>query len=136
MSTLPPPASQALAEFAACPGWEQRARLLLQWSERLPALTEAECTEERRVHGCESRVWLEVQRHDGLIHARAVSDARLLRGLLCLLLARVNGLTPGELAAVDLNDWYQQLGLGRQLTPSRSNGLHAVLKRLQEQAQE
>ena len=44
MSTLPPPASQALAEFAACPGWEQRARLLLQWSERLPALTEAECT--------------------------------------------------------------------------------------------
>ena len=135
MSSLPAPAAEALQSFAACASWEQRARLLLQWGERLPALDAASCTEGRRIHGCESRVWLDVQHHDGRISARAASDARLLRGLLALLLLRVNGLTADELPQLDLDDWYQQLGLGRQLTPSRSNGLHAVLKRLQELAQ-
>lgn len=134
-AALPELASQALSDFSACPSWEQRARLLLQWGERLPALTDAECSEDHRVHGCESQVWLTLELQDGQIAARAASDARLLRGLLSLLLARVNGLSPAELAQVDLADWYQQLGLGRQLTPSRSNGLHAVLLRLQELAQ-
>lgn len=131
---LTPAAREALDAFAACPGWEQRARLLLQWGERLEALSEAECCEANRVHGCESSVWL-VAGHDGeRLSLRASSDARLLRGLLALLLLRVNGLTATELAAVDVADWFGQLGLQRQLSPSRSNGLNAVLTRIREQA--
>lgn len=131
---LPPEAAEALLAFSTCPSWEQRARLLLQWGERLPLLPAPDCNEHNRVHGCESQVWLDVQQHDGRISARAASDARLLRGLLALLLLRVNGLTPAGLASLDLDDWYRQLGLGRQLTPSRSNGLHAVLQQLTRQA--
>ena len=63
---------------------------------------------------------------------KASSDARLLRGLLALLLVRVQGLPSEALARLDLRQWFTQLGLERQLSPSRSNGLHAVLQRMAE----
>lgn len=133
---LPAAAQQALDAFGTCPGWEQRARLLLQWGERLQPLGEAECCESNRVHGCESRVWLLAQRQGDIWQFRATSDARLLRGLLAVLLARVNGLTAHELANLDLQGWFNQLGLARQLSPSRSNGLQAVLQRMQQLLEE
>lgn len=130
--TLPVSAQQALDAFSACPGWEQRARLLMQWGERLEPLSGAERTDEHRVHGCESLVWLVGEMRDGHWLFRASSDARLLRGLLAVLLARIDGLSGEELAALDLADWFNQLGLQRQLSPSRSNGLNAVLQRMQQ----
>ena len=90
---------------------------------------------KRQVHGCESLVWLVAERRDGRLHFRAGSDARLLRGLLAVLLVRVEGLPRAELASVDLVDWFEQLGLQRQLSPSRSNGLNAVLQRMRELAE-
>ena len=132
--TLPAQADQALEAFAQSKGWEQRARLLMQWGDRLEPLTEAEKTEANRVHGCESLVWLVAELVDGQWRFKASSDARLLRGLLALLLVRVQGLTSQELARLDLREWFTQLGLERQLSPSRSNGLHAVLQRMAELA--
>ena len=130
--TLPASAQAALDAFADCPGWEQRARLLMQWGERLAPLSEAERCEANRVAGCESQVWLLVERDGAHWRFRAGSDARLLRGLLALLLARVDGLANAELARLDLPDWFAQLGLARHLSPSRSNGLNAVLLRMGE----
>ncbi|PJI51011.1 MAG: Fe-S metabolism protein SufE [Pseudomonas sp.] len=129
---LPAAAAESLQTFTALQGWEQRARLLMQWGERLEPLSEAELGDEQRVQGCESNVWLVADQRDGRWHFRAYSDARLLRGLLALLLVRVDGLPADELAAIDLPGWFEQLGLGRQLSPSRSNGLNAVLKRMQD----
>lgn len=128
---LPASAQTALQAFSACPGWEQRARLLMQWGDQLAPLSDAERCEANRVQGCESQVWLLAERDGGQWQFRASSDARLLRGLLALLLARVNGLTQAELALLDLPDWFTQLGLARHLSPSRSNGLQAVLARMQ-----
>ena len=132
--SLPAAAQEALLAFSACPGWEQRARLLMQWGERLATLDEEQRTEDNRVSGCESQVWLVAERHGGRWRFRAASDARLIRGLLAVLLARVDGLNGDELQQVDLADWFAQLGLARQLSPSRSNGLHAVLRRMVELA--
>ena len=132
--SLSPEASQALENFQQARGWEQRARLLMQWGDRLQALDDNEKTEANRVHGCESLVWLVAAQVDGQWQFKAASDARLLRGLLALLLVRVQGLASDELAEVDLGDWFNQLGLERQLSPSRSNGLHAVLQRMAELA--
>ena len=131
---LPAAAQEALQAFAACPGWEQRARLLMQWGERLQPLSEAERSDAHRVSGCESQVWLVGERRGAAWHFRAASDARLIRGLLAVLLARVDGLDVAQLAALDLAAWFEQLGLGRQLSPSRSNGLNAVLQRMREMA--
>ncbi|MBD9632605.1 SufE family protein [Pseudomonas sp. PDM19] len=130
--SLPVAAAEALETFTALQGWEQRARLLMQWGERLEPLSEAELGDKQRVQGCESNVWLVADRRDERWHFRAYSDARLLRGLLALLLVRVDGLPADELSAIDLPGWFEQLGLGRQLSPSRSNGLNAVLKRMQD----
>ena len=132
--TLSAEALAAQEAFSQLQGWEQRARLLMQWGERLPALSEAEKTEQHRVHGCESQVWLLADAHQGHWQFRASSDARLLRGLLALLLVRVNGLSAEKLREVDVAQWFDSLGLGRQLSPSRSNGLNAVLQRMHELA--
>ncbi|WPO44746.1 SufE family protein [Pseudomonas sp. S1Bt23] len=132
--SLPAEALAALDSFQGTPGWEQRARLLMQWGERLAPLSDADKVEANRVHGCESQVWLVGTLQDGHWQFAASSDARLIRGLVALLLARVNGLSAEELQRVDLPDWFNQLGLSRQLSPSRSNGLNAVLQRMRELA--
>jgi cysteine desulfuration protein SufE len=131
---LPADAAMALETFQKATGWEQRARLLMQWGDRLPALSDVDKVEANRVHGCESQVWLVGALDDGHWQFAASSDARLIRGLVALLLARVNGLSAVELQQVDLPDWFNQLGLSRQLSPSRSNGLNAVLQRMRELA--
>ncbi|UII72751.1 SufE family protein [Pseudomonas sp. HN11] len=130
--SLPVDAVAALDAFQAVGGWEQRARMLMQWGERLPALSDEDKVDANLVQGCESLVWLVGQLHDGHWQFAASSDARMIRGLVALLLARVNGLSAAELQAVDLPDWFAQLGLSRQLSPSRSNGLNAVLQRMRQ----
>ncbi|MDQ0650345.1 SufE family protein [Pseudomonas cedrina] len=128
--SLPNEAANALEAFQAVGSWEQRARLLMQWGERLPALADEEKVEANLVQGCESLVWLVGRLEDGHWRFAASSDARMIRGLVALLLARVNGLSASELQALDLPEWFAQLGLSRQLSPSRSNGLNAVLQRM------
>ena len=130
--SLPVDAIAALEAFQAVGSWEQRARMLMQWGERLPALADEEKVDANLVHGCESQVWLVGRLHDGHWQFSASSDARMIRGLVALLLARVNGLSAAELQAVDLPEWFNQLGLSRQLSSSRSNGLNAVLQRMRE----
>ncbi|KAA0963126.1 SufE family protein [Pseudomonas sp. ANT_H12B] len=132
--SLPADAITALEAFQNAPGWEQRARLLMQWGDRLPVLSDVDKLDANRVHGCESQVWLVGELHDGHWQFAASSDARLIRGLVALLLARVNGLSAAELQRVDLPEWFNQLGLSRQLSQSRSNGLNAVLQRMRELA--
>ncbi|MGE1173784.1 SufE family protein [Pseudomonas sp. BW7P1] len=132
--SLPVEAAEALQTFQNAAGWEQRARLLMQIGDRLPPLSDTDKCEANRVHGCESQVWLVGELRDGRWQFAASSDARMIRGLVALLLLRVNGLTADELQQVDLPDWFNQLGLSRQLSPSRSNGLNAVLQRMNELA--
>lgn len=125
--TTPSPAAQALLErFAACRGWEQRARLLLEYGQQLPALSPDERTDQRLIRGCESPVWCLAGWPAGRLQLQLDTDARLLRGLLEVLRIRLSGLPPEQLGEVDLADWYSQLGLARQLSGSRSNGLNAV----------
>lgn len=131
---LPEPARTALETFDTSLSWEQRARLLMQWGDRLPAMADDEKTDEHLVDGCESKVWLLADVMDGHWQFRAASDARLIRGLVALLLARVNGLSAQDLEQVDLPDWFNQLGLSRHLSPSRSNGLNAVLQKMRQLA--
>jgi len=132
--SLPIEAAEALQIFQSAAGWEQRARLLMQFGDRLPPLDDTDKCDANRVHGCESQVWLVGSLHDGHWQFSASSDARMIRGLVALLLLRVNGLSVADLKQIDLPDWFNQLGLSRQLSPSRSNGLNAVLQRMNELA--
>ena len=133
--SLPVDAVKALEAFQAVGSWEQRARMLMQWGERMSPLAAEDKVDANLVQGCESLVWLVGDLQEGHWQFAAASDARLIRGLVALLLVRVNGLSATELQAVDLPDWFNQLGLSRQLSPSRSNGLNAVLQRMRELSQ-
>lgn len=130
MSDLPEAAKEALQTFQQAAGWEQRARLLMQLGDRLQPLADAERSDANLVAGCDSKVWLVGERRDGHWHFRGTSEARLLRGLLAVLLARVDGLEAYELQRIDVSEWFSQLGLSRQLSPSRANGMNAVLGRM------
>lgn len=134
MTALSETAAETLESFQQAAGWEQRARLLMQWGDRLEPLAEAERNETNLVSGCDSKLWLVGDRHDGRLHFRGASEARLLRGLLAVLLIRVNGLDGQSLQQVDVTEWFAQLGLSRQLSPSRANGMTAVLQRMRELA--
>lgn len=132
MTTLSAAAQQAVEDFQGCKQWEQRARLLLQWGAQLDELPEDLRVNDNLVHGCETRVWLLLDHQSEPPRFQLASEARLLRGLLALLLLRIDGLSAELIAAVDLNAWFTQLGLSKQLSPSRSNGLNAVLQRMHE----
>lgn len=132
MSNLSLAAQQAIADFQACKQWEQRARLLLQWGAQLDELPEELRVPDNLVHGCETRVWLVLDEQAQPLRFQVASEARLLRGLLALLLLRIEGLSAKHIAAVDVVEWFALLSLSRQLSPSRSNGLNAVLTRMHE----
>ena len=123
-----------LQSFQQAPGWEQRARLLMQWGDRLEPLADAERNEANLVSGCDSKLWLVSDRQDDRLNFRGTSEARLLRGLLAVLLVRVNGMDGQALQQLDVTEWFAQLGLSRQLSPSRANGMTAVLQRMRELA--
>jgi cysteine desulfuration protein SufE len=135
MTALPEPAAEMLQAFQLAAGWEQRARLLMQWGDRLEPLSDTERNALNLVAGCDSKLWLVGERQDNHWHFRGTSEARLLRGLLAVLLVRVNGLNVGELQQLDIAEWFSQLGLSRQLSPSRANGMNAVIGRMRELAE-
>mgnify|MGYP001360992719 CR=1 FL=1 len=120
-------ASACRQAFQACTSWEQRARLLLRYGQQLPRLTGQQRQQASLLRGCESPVWWLVELHQGCLQIQLDTDARLLRGLLAVLLLRLQGLTPQQLTQLDIADWFTRLGLSRQLSASRANGLNAVL---------
>lgn len=134
MNELPETAAETLRAFQLAPGWEQRARLLMQWGDRLVTLSDSECNDLNLVAGCDSKLWLVGEQRGTHWYFRGTSEARLLRGLLAVLLTRVNGLEAGELQRLDVAQWFSQLGLSRQLSPSRANGMNAVIGRMRELA--
>lgn len=124
-------AIQAMRDaFSACNGWEQRARLLLSYGQQLPALPAAARTDDNLIRGCESPVWCQLQWPNGRLELQLDTDARLLKGLLAVLHTRLNGLSAPELSAVDLPDWFNELGLANRISSSRSNGLNAVYQHI------
>lgn len=134
MSELPEAAAETLHTFQQAAGWEQRARLLMQWGDRLEPLSDTERNDGNLVAGCDSKLWLVGETRGDRWHFRGASEARLLRGLLAVLLVRADGLIADELLQLDVTEWFNQLGLARQLSPSRANGMNAVLQRMRELA--
>ncbi|NAW70548.1 cysteine desulfurase sulfur acceptor subunit CsdE [Vibrio sp. V27_P1S3P104] len=111
-------------------GWEARYRQLILWGKLLPAMPEALKSEQVSVAGCESQVWLVSQQQEGVWHFCADSDARIVRGLIALLLAAFEGKTKEQILSFDIDGYFSQLGLLAHLSPSRGNGLKAMADKI------
>ena len=108
--------------------WNDRYREIMQLGKQLPSLTSAMKTSANLVKGCESDAWLLCRKDsDGRLWFVADSDARIIRGLIALVLSAVNGKTGSEILNGDLQAYFDQLQLSRHLSPSRGNGLKAIV---------
>lgn len=118
------------AQMAAASGWEDRYRTVIQLGKQLPALPEALKQDQLKVSGCESQVWLAHQQEAGVFHFAADSDARIVRGLIAVVLAAYDGKTAAQIQAFDIDSYFDSLGLMAHLSPSRGNGLKAIVEQI------
>lgn len=114
-------------------GWEDRYRQVIQWGKKLPQMPEELKSEQVAVSGCESQVWLVSEQVDGHWHFCADSDARIVRGLIALVMAAYEGKSSQEIQQFDIDAYFEQLGLIAHLSPSRGNGLKAIVEQIKQQ---
>ncbi|WP_421857824.1 SufE family protein [Oceanicaulis sp.] len=123
-------------EFDFLGDWEERYRYLIEMGQALPGLPDAERTDDTRVKGCVSQVWMVID--DGPNHAlelRGDSDAHIVKGLVALLSRLYDGRSPQEALSIDPKAVLGRIGLAEHLSPQRSNGLASMIKRIQAEAE-
>lgn len=116
------------------PDWKDKYKYIIELGKQLPKFAEEDKTEENRIHGCQSQVWIKITQDDaGKLQFQAISDAAIVSGLIALLLRVYNDKTPQEVINTKL-DFLAQTGLLQHLTPNRSTGLYHMIKKIQETA--
>lgn len=124
-------------DFEILEDWEDRYRYVIELGKKLPPLDEALKNDQSKVTGCVSQVWLICDRSDGpplTLSFRGTSDAHIVQGLIAILLRLYNNKTPQEIMSVDAGSLFHRLGLDEHLSPQRSNGLAAMVKRIRQDA--
>ena len=116
--------------------WEERYSYLIELGRKLPPLAEAERSEEAKVRGCMSQVWLiGGLQGDGTMRFNGDSDSTLVKGLIALLMVMVNGKLPAEILATDIAQTFKALGLESHITVNRRNGFFSMVERIRALAQ-
>jgi cysteine desulfuration protein SufE len=134
---LEPTAAEAQAairdEFAFFGDWSERYQYLIDLGRKLPPFPDDLRTEEHRLHGCQSMVWIVPTGDADRLDFRAISDSAIVSGLVYLALRVYSGRTAGEILATE-PDYIADIGLAKHLSPTRSNGLAALLAFIRERA--
>jgi len=120
---------EIIEEFSIYTDWMDKYGYLIELGNDLKDLDPKEKIDQNLIRGCQSRVWLVAEMNDGIINFRGESDAVIVKGLVALLLRVVSGRTPKELIENDLH-FIDDLGLKQHLSPTRSNGLLAMIKQI------
>lgn len=127
-------ADDLIADFELLDNWEDRYRHVIELGKALPPFPEAERHDGNKVQGCASQVWLTCARKDSpagtVLEFQGDSDAHIVRGLVAVLLALVDGRRPEEILDADILGVFRQIGLEGHLTPQRSNGLRSMVERI------
>lgn len=115
--------------------WEDRYKYIIDLGKELPEMDDALKVDEYLVRGCQSQVWLVPEASSEQIVFQVDSDAHIVKGLLALVLAAFNGKTPKAILNFDVEGYFEQLDLVRHLSPTRGNGLKAMVQKIKETAQ-
>jgi cysteine desulfuration protein SufE len=123
--------AKLIATFDFLDDWEERYATIIGLGKKLNPMSDDDKTDETIVKGCQSQVWM-IHRVDeaGHLHFIADSDAHIVRGLIAILMMAYDDKSPEEIEAVPIKDHFRDLGLDQHLSPLRSNGLHAMVKRI------
>ena len=120
---------EIIEEFSGLDDWMDKYQLLIDLGNELKPLDERYKTEQNLIDGCQSRVWLQADFINGLIHFTAESDALIVKGIVSLLIRVLSDHTPQEILDADLY-FIEEIGLKEHLSPTRSNGLIAMVKQI------
>ena len=118
-----------IEDFSMYEDWNDKYEYLIEFGKSLPMIDEKYKTEENRIHGCQSRVWLHGQVIDGKLYFYADSDAIITKGIVGLLVKVLSGHTPKEIAESDLY-FIEKIGLKEHLSPTRANGLVSMIQKM------
>ncbi len=120
---------EIIEEFGGFDDWMDKYQLLIDLGNEQAPLDEQYKTEQNLIDGCQSRVWLQANYVDGKIHFTAESDALIVKGIVALLIRVLSDHTPQEILDADLY-FIEEIGLKEHLSPTRSNGLLAMVKQM------
>jgi cysteine desulfuration protein SufE len=123
--------TEILEDLSFFDDWEERYQYIIDLGRDLPEMAESLRTASRLVKGCQSNVWLDVDSDGEQLQFVVDSDAVIVRGLLSLVMAAYNNKTASEIVAFDIDDYFQRLDLERHLSPTRGNGLRAIVAKIQ-----
>lgn len=129
MKTINQLQDEVIEEFSELDDWMDRYQLLIDLGNEQVPLDEQYKNEQNLIEGCQSRVWLQADYIDGLVHFQVESDALIVKGIISLLIQVVSGHTPDEILDSDLY-FIERIGLKEHLSPTRSNGLLAMVKQM------
>ena len=120
---------EIIGEFSVFDDWLDKYESLIELSGSLPAIGEEHRNEQFLIRGCQSRVWVDAELRDGKIYFTADSDAIITKGIIALLIRVLSGRTPQEIVDSDLY-FIDRIGLRENLSPTRANGLLAMIKQV------
>ena len=120
---------QIIDDFCALDDWMDKYQMLIELGNNLEPLDEKYKVPQNLIEGCQSRVWLQADYENGKIHFTGESDAVIVKGLVSLLIQVMSDHTPDEILNADLY-FIEQIGLSQHLSPTRSNGLLAMVKQM------
>ena len=129
MKTINELQDEVIEEFSDFEDWMDKYQLLIDLGNEQEPLDEKYKTEQNLIDGCQSRVWLQADMEDGNVVFQAESDALIVKGIIALLIKVVSGHTPDEILNSDLY-FIEKIGLKEHLSPTRSNGLLAMVKQM------
>ncbi|MEO0368973.1 MAG: SufE family protein [Pseudomonadota bacterium] len=125
--------SELVDEFALFDDWMTRYEHVIDLGKKLPPFPDEWRTEENRIRGCQSQVWLNMQLEDGKLQINGISDAAIVSGLIAIVLRIYSDQTPESILAAQ-PDFIADIGFNDHLSPTRSNGLHAMLRAIYQKA--
>lgn len=129
MMTINEIQDEIIEEFSDFEDWMDKYQLLIDLGSDQPPLEEKYKNEQNLIDGCQSRVWLQADMIDGKLHFQAESDALIVKGIVALLIRVLGDHTPQEILDTDLY-FIERIGLSEHLSPTRSNGLLAMIKQM------
>ena len=129
MATIDEIQEEMIEEFSAFDDWMDKYQMIIDLGNELPELDSRYKTDDNLIEGCQSRVWLQAEYTDGMVIFNADSDAIITKGLVSLLIKVMSGHTPQEILDSDLH-FINEIGLTEHLSPTRSNGLLAMVKQM------
>ena len=121
--------NEIIDEFSMFDDWLDKYDYLISLSESLPMIGAAKRTDKYLIEGCQSRVWVSSEYREGKVYYSANSDAIITKGIIALLIRVMNGRSAEELTNIDLY-FVDAIGLGENLSPTRSNGLRAMIAQM------